>query len=51
MCFDALTIGGLLVALVSGGLLVGVVSHNDRSCATHGERQSNQPAGAVPPDS
>ncbi len=28
MIFDALTISGLLVAVVSGGFLVGVVSHN-----------------------
>ncbi len=28
MSFDALTIGGLLVAVLSGGFLVGVVSHN-----------------------
>jgi hypothetical protein len=30
MSFDALTIGGVLVALISGGFLVGVVTHNDR---------------------
>lgn len=30
MSFDALTIGGFLVAVVSGGFLVGVVSHNDK---------------------
>jgi hypothetical protein len=30
MCFDALTIGGLLIALVSVAFLVGLVSHNDR---------------------
>lgn len=30
MSFDALTISGLLVAVVSAGFLVGVVSHNDR---------------------
>jgi hypothetical protein len=30
MSFDALTIGGVLLALISGGLLVGIVSHNDR---------------------
>jgi hypothetical protein len=28
MIFDALTISGLLIAIVSGGFLVGVVSHN-----------------------
>ncbi|MBB1125148.1 hypothetical protein [Thiospirillum jenense] len=28
MSFDALTIGGLLFAVLSGGFLVGVVSHN-----------------------
>ncbi|WPL16316.1 hypothetical protein Thiowin_01269 [Thiorhodovibrio winogradskyi] len=28
MIFDALTISGLLVAIVSGGFLVGIVSHN-----------------------
>lgn len=30
MSFDALTIGGLLLAIVSGGFLVGVVRNNDR---------------------
>jgi len=30
MSFDALTIGGLLVAIVSGGFLVGVVRNNDK---------------------
>lgn len=30
MCFDALTIGGSLIALLSGGFLVGLVSNNDR---------------------
>jgi hypothetical protein len=30
MSFDALTIGGLLAAVLSGGFLVGLVSHNDR---------------------
>lgn len=29
MSFDALTIGGLLLAIVSGGFLVGVVRNND----------------------
>jgi len=29
MSFDALTIGGMLVAILTGGFLVGVVSHND----------------------
>jgi hypothetical protein len=33
MCIDALTIGGLLLAVLSGGFLVGLVSHNDRSSA------------------
>ncbi len=31
MSFDALTIAGLLLAVLSGGFLVGLVSHNDRS--------------------
>jgi hypothetical protein len=31
MSFDALTIGGMLVAILSGGFLVGVVTHNDSS--------------------
>jgi hypothetical protein len=30
MSFDALTIGGLLAAVVSGGFLVGLVTYNDR---------------------
>lgn len=30
MIFDALTISGILIAIVSGGFLVGVVSHNSR---------------------
>ncbi|MFP4062016.1 MAG: hypothetical protein ACLFNA_09365 [Halochromatium sp.] len=30
MSFDALTVGGLLVALLSGGFLIGLVWHNDR---------------------
>lgn len=56
MCFDALTIGGLLVAVVSGGFLVGVVSHNDRSSARRRLNhrpsiQAGQPAGAAPQDS
>jgi len=29
MSFDALTIGGLLVAILSGGFLVAVVRNND----------------------
>lgn len=29
MSFDALTISGLLVAVLSGGFLVGVLTHND----------------------
>ena len=33
MSFDALTIGGLLIAVISGGFLVGVVLHNDRAAA------------------
>jgi hypothetical protein len=51
MCFDALTIGGLLFAVVSGGFMVGVVSHNDRSSATHGELQVKPSATAAPQDS
>lgn len=31
MSFDALTIAGLLLAVLAGGFLVGLVSHNDRS--------------------
>ncbi len=34
MCFDALTIAGLLLAVLSGGFLIGLVSHNDRSSFT-----------------
>ncbi len=34
MSFDALTIGGLLAAVLSGGFLVGVVSYNDRRSDT-----------------
>jgi|GEM_PF-3654621 len=30
MCFDALTVAGLLLAVLSGGFLIGLVSHNDR---------------------
>jgi hypothetical protein len=30
MSFDALTISGLLVAIVSGGFLMGVVRNNDK---------------------
>jgi hypothetical protein len=30
MIFDALTISGVVAALVSTGLIVGVVRHNDR---------------------
>jgi len=30
MSFDALTISGLLLAVLSGGFLIGVVFHNDR---------------------
>jgi hypothetical protein len=30
MSFDALTIGGLLLAIVSGSFLVGVVRNNDK---------------------
>jgi hypothetical protein len=45
MSFDALTIGGLLLALLSGGFLVGIVSHNDRASAN---RAANHGAQAVP---
>lgn len=30
MSFDALTIAGALLALLSGGFLLGLVSHDDR---------------------
>ncbi|NBC46551.1 MAG: hypothetical protein GVY22_00865 [Gammaproteobacteria bacterium] len=55
MCFDALTIGGLLVAVVSGGFLVGLVSQNDRSSSKapsikQRSIQAEQPAAAVPQD-
>jgi hypothetical protein len=31
MSFDALTVSGLLLALLSGGFLIGLVSHDDRA--------------------
>ena len=39
MIFDALTISGLLVAIVSGGFLVGVVSHH--GAQTRGTRRGS----------
>jgi hypothetical protein len=36
MSFDALTIGGVAVALLAGGFLVAVVSHNDRRSRKRG---------------
>lgn len=32
MSFDALTISGVVAALVSAGFIVGVVCNNDRLC-------------------
>ena len=40
MSFDALTIGGLLVAIVSGGFLVGVVRNND-TAARRGDNDAD----------
>lgn len=34
MSFDALTISGLLAAILSGGFLFGVVTHNDQAGPT-----------------
>lgn len=42
MSFDALTIAGLLLALLSGGFLVGLVSHNDRSSSTAAAASTGQ---------
>jgi hypothetical protein len=39
MSFDALTIGGLLAAVLSGGFLVGLVSHNDSRGRDEGPRR------------
>jgi hypothetical protein len=41
MSFDALTIGGLLVAIVSGGFLVGVVRNNDRRAGRDAAERSD----------
>jgi hypothetical protein len=51
MSFDALTIGGLLIALLSGGFLVGVVSHNDRASANRFSKDGGPAAPATVPDS
>ncbi len=40
MSFDALTIAGLLLAVLSGGFLVGLVSHNDRSSRGQSQAQT-----------
>jgi len=51
MSFDALTIGGLLLALISGGFFVGVVSHNGRARTARGAAGSGAPATAAAQDS
>lgn len=51
MSFDALTLSGLLIALISGGFLVGVVSHNDRSLARRAAEGAGSGASATLPES
>lgn len=46
MCFDALTIGGLLLAFVSGGLVVGVVIYNERPSRPDSADSADQAAAA-----
>jgi hypothetical protein len=47
MCFDALTVAGLLLAVLSGGFLVGLVSHNDRSSAKADAESNGHSASAT----
>jgi hypothetical protein len=47
MSFDALTIGGLLVAIVSGGFLVGVVRNNDKQSDSADAECRRDHAGSV----
>jgi len=47
MSFDALTIGGLLVAIVSGGFLVGVVRNNDKRSGPADAEDQRDHAGAM----
>lgn len=51
MCFDALTVGGLMLAVLSGGFLVGLVSHNDRASAKADSESNSHPATMSPGDS
>jgi hypothetical protein len=47
MSFDALTISGLLVALVSVGFLVGVVRNNDKKSERQEEGAPTSAAGPL----
>jgi hypothetical protein len=50
MSFDALTISGLLVAVLSGGFLVGVLIHNDQGSAAEASgRQMDADQGGSSP--
>lgn len=51
MSFDALTVAGLLLALVSGGFLVGLVWHNDRLSAKADAGANGHTATMSPSDS
>lgn len=51
MCFDALTVGGLMLAVLSGGFLVGLVSHNDRRSAKADSESNRHTATMSPSDS
>lgn len=42
MSFDALTVGGLLLAVLSGGFLIGLVSHNDRATSRPSRPRDDQ---------
>ncbi len=47
MSFDALTISGLLLAVLSGGFLVGVVFYNDRPSPKDGAAPAEQASAAT----
>lgn len=50
MCFDALTISGLLIAVLSGCFLVGVVLHNDRPSHQGRAAPAERVSAAAPQD-